>query len=131
MRLVRPIIDSRSLTVSPRCSITNLMASTGSGMSIGKCLRSYASTKVTRTSRRSPSGVLARAFIKDSISLSAARWSAFVLTGLIFIVLAPSNILRVDPVVLNVGANEPDIHHAVCIVDPHHQPVFVARDVED
>src|SRR5450759_1675532 len=130
MRLLRPIIVSRSLTVSPRCSITNLMASTGSGMSIGKCLRSYASTRVTRTSSRSPSGVLARAFIKDSICLSAARWSAFVLTGLIFMLLAPSNLLCVDPVILSVGADEADVHHAIGVVDPHHQPVLVARDVE-
>ena len=35
-----------------------------------------------------------------------------------------------DPVVLPVRADEPDIDNAIGIVDPHRDPVLVARDVE-
>ena len=40
-RFLRSITGCRSLTVRPDCSIRNLMASTASGKSIGKCVRLY------------------------------------------------------------------------------------------
>lgn len=55
-RLGWPIDGTRSFTVRPPCSMRNLMASTGSGDSMGKCFASYASTSVARISKRSPSG---------------------------------------------------------------------------
>src|SRR5207302_10714048 len=84
---------------------------------------------VTRTSRRSPSGVPDRADISDSISLSAARWSALVTIGSISIA-SLLNCLRVDPVVLFVCANKPHIDHPIRIIYPYHQPIFVAGDIE-
>ena len=50
--------------------------------------------------------------------------------GLMSIVVSPSNSLRVDPVVLGMSPDESDIHHAVGVVDPNHDPIFVAGDVE-
>src|ERR1700730_3750282 len=42
-----------------------------------------------------------------------------------------SNILCVDDVVLTMGADEPDIDHAIRIVDPHDDTILVTGDVED
>jgi hypothetical protein len=41
-----------------------------------------------------------------------------------------SDILRIDPVILRVRADEPDIDHTVGIVDPYDDPIFVACNVE-
>src|SRR5689334_15464481 len=43
----------------------------------------------------------------------------------------PSNFLRVDHVVLSVRSNEPDVNNPVRIVDPHHQPILIARYIKD
>src|SRR3990172_1450066 len=50
--------------------------------------------------------------------------------GLMSIVVSPSNGLCVAPVVLGMGPDKSDIHHAVGVVDPDHDPIFVAGDVE-
>src|SRR6266550_2719957 len=42
----------------------------------------------------------------------------------------PSNGLCIDPVVLPVRADEPDIDDAMRIVDPYHDAILVAGDVE-
>src|SRR6266481_8837607 len=42
----------------------------------------------------------------------------------------PSNGLRIDPVVLPMRADEPDIDDAIRIIDPHHDAILVAGDVE-
>lgn len=39
--------------------------------------------------------------------------------------------LGIDLVVLAMGADEPDIDHAVGVVDPSDESVFVSRDIED
>src|SRR5664280_2014403 len=41
-----------------------------------------------------------------------------------------SNGLRVDPIVLPVRADEPDVDDTIRIIDPHHDPVLVAGDIE-
>jgi hypothetical protein len=56
-RLGRPIMGSRSLMDRPDCSMRNLMASTGSGRSRGKCLLSQTWIKASSTSKWSASGV--------------------------------------------------------------------------
>ncbi len=38
--------------------------------------------------------------------------------------------LHINLVILGVGADKSDIHDPIGIVDPHHQPVFVAGNVE-
>ena len=42
----------------------------------------------------------------------------------------PSNFLCVDHVVLAVRPNETDVNDPVRIVDPHHQPILIAREIE-
>ena len=42
----------------------------------------------------------------------------------------PSNGLRVDPVVLLVRADEPDIDDPIGIINPYHNTILVAGDVE-
>src|ERR1017187_10412025 len=41
-----------------------------------------------------------------------------------------SNGLRIDPIVLPVRAYEPDIDDAIRIIDPHHNAILVAGDIE-
>src|SRR2546426_4172190 len=41
-----------------------------------------------------------------------------------------SHLLRVDLVVLGVRSHKPDVDHPIGVVDPHHEPVVVALDVE-
>jgi hypothetical protein len=41
-----------------------------------------------------------------------------------------SNALGVDHVVSLVGSNETDVDNAIRVVNPHHDPVFVARNIE-
>jgi hypothetical protein len=41
------------------------------------------------------------------------------------------NGLRIDCVVLPMRSDEADIDHAVWIVDPDHDTIFVAGDIED
>src|SRR5882724_2244265 len=42
-----------------------------------------------------------------------------------------SNVLRVNRIVLTMRADEPDVDHTIGIVDPDHDPIFVACNVED
>jgi hypothetical protein len=42
----------------------------------------------------------------------------------------PSDFLCVDHVILSVRFNEADVNDPIGIVDPHHQPVLVARNIE-
>ena len=42
----------------------------------------------------------------------------------------PSNALCVDRVVLSVRSNETDVDDPIRIVNPHHDPILVAREVE-
>lgn len=42
----------------------------------------------------------------------------------------PSDFLCVDHVILSVRSNEADVNDPIGIVDPHHQPVLVARNIE-
>jgi hypothetical protein len=53
------------------------------------------------------------------------------LIGVTSIAEFPSDGLRVDPVILSMRADEPDIDHAIWIVDPHDDAVLVARNVEN
>ena len=98
-RLICPIIGTRSFGPRLDCSMRNLIASMGSGNSIGRRF----------LSKRSPSGVPGRADIKDSISFNAARWSAFVRIGLISMD-ALLDLLCVDPIVLRVRSDESDVN---------------------
>jgi hypothetical protein len=41
-----------------------------------------------------------------------------------------SNGLGVDHVILTVGTDESDVDNPIRIVDPHHDPVLVAGDIE-
>jgi hypothetical protein len=43
---------------------------------------------------------------------------------------APSDFLCVDHVILSVRSSEADVNDPIGIVDPHHQPVLVARNIE-
>jgi hypothetical protein len=42
-----------------------------------------------------------------------------------------SNALRVDGIVLPMGADEPDVDDSIRIVDPDHNAILVAGNVED
>src|SRR5882672_9749173 len=42
----------------------------------------------------------------------------------------PSNALRVDCIILPMCADKPDVDDPIGIIDPHNDPVFVARDIE-
>src|SRR5207342_2618710 len=66
---------------------------------------------------------------KDSISFNAARWSALVRIGLISMA-ALLDRLCVDPIVLRMRPDESDVDDAIRVVDPNHQPIPVASDVE-
>src|SRR6185437_3948742 len=112
---------------SPCCSSRNLIASIGSGISIGKCASSYASTRVVRISRRSPSGVPSSAPHKRSIARNAASWSDSVLMGFNRILNNP----HVDCVVFLVGSQPFDEYNGPPIVHGDYESIGVSFDVED
>src|ERR1019366_495069 len=129
IRVRVPIIFSRSFRVSPCCSIRNLMASTGSGGSIGKYRSSYAAIRVASTSSRSPFGVPERAPQSFPTSARAASWSASVRIGLISVAMpyCPD----IDSIMVRVGTDPFYEYDRLREIDSNHQPVTVAFDIED
>ncbi len=44
--------------------------------------------------------------------------------------IPPLDRLGVDPVILSMGADEPDINHPVGVVDPDYQTILVSRQIK-
>src|SRR5512146_2323858 len=82
------------------------------------------------TSRRSASGVACGASQSASTSLSAVRYSRLVRIGRssMFVTSYSSGI---DLVVLAMGADEPDEHHAPVVMHGSDETVVVALDIKD
>src|SRR4051794_3885200 len=107
------------------------MAATGSGRSIGNAASSYFSTSKSNSSSSSPLAVPGLASKISSTRASVALYSASVL--MIFGFMAcrpPSDRLGIDFIVLLVSPHEPDIDGEELVVDPHHQPEFIAANIE-
>src|SRR5258706_6123183 len=104
-------------------------ASTGSGLSIGNSLRSYASTSAESSSNSSPSEDSGAGSSITSSSMRAiySRYCGSVLTTAAFM----CGTFPVDPYVIAMSSNPLHGYDTHLVSDDYHHPEVVALDVED